>query len=146
MNRKILILFTILIMFKLSVINAQEKDTIVFISEQLPEYPGGEEAMMTYLRDQIKYPDAAREAGIAGMVIIRFVVEKDGSLSNFQVLKSVHESIDNEALRVVKAMPDWEPGKQRGKAVRVYINLPIRFILPEPVKKKKKRKAVSKNR
>jgi protein TonB len=101
----------------------------VQIVEIYPEYPGGEEAMMKFLRDNLVYPKLAREIGLDGKVWIGFVVEKDGSLSNFNVAKGVAPLLDDEALRVVKMMPKWSPGKQRTKTVRVQYQIPITFKL-----------------
>ena len=99
------------------------------IVEIMPEYPGGEEARIKFLQDNLVYPKIAREIGLEGKVWIGFVVEKDGSLSNFTVVKEVAPVLDNEALRVVKMMPKWTPGKQRTKTVRVQYQIPITFKL-----------------
>ena len=95
--------------------------------ENMPEFPGGSMAMMQYLSGNIKYPEEARDNNIQGRVVIQFVVEKDGSISNAEVVKSVHELLDSEALRCVSAMPAWTPGTQQGKPVRVRYTIPINF-------------------
>ena len=104
----------------------QEVFTIV---EQMPSFPGGDEKMYKYLGNNIKYPQVARETGIQGRVVVNFVVEPDGSVSNVKVLRGIGGGCDEEAMRVVKAMPKWTPGKQRGKAVRVSYTLPVVFKL-----------------
>lgn len=108
------------------VIVEQEIFTIV---EEQPSFPGGEASLMEYLRNNIKYPQLAKESNIQGTVFVTFVVEPNGSISNTKVLRGIGGGCDEEAIRVVKNMPSWQPGKQRGKPVRVQFNLPIRFIL-----------------
>jgi protein TonB len=98
-------------------------------SEIMPEFPGGDQELMRFLKENLVYPKVAREIGISGKVIISFVVETDGSLSNVDVARSASPSLDEEAMRVVKMMPKWSPGKQRQKPVRVIYNLPVDFIL-----------------
>lgn len=102
---------------------------IFVIVEQLPSFPGGEEAFTKFLGDNIVYPQRAREAGIEGRVTVGFVVETDGRITNVKVLRSKAAVLDEEAVRVVKLMPKWNPGKQRGKAVRVQYQVPITFAL-----------------
>ena len=97
--------------------------------ENMPEFPGGSMAMMQYLSGNIKYPEEARDNNIQGRVIIQFIVEKDGSISNAKVVKSVHELLDSEALRCVSAMPAWTPGSHQGKPVRVRYTIPVNFTL-----------------
>ncbi|NLJ06297.1 MAG: energy transducer TonB [Sphingobacteriales bacterium] len=105
------------------------KDEPNMVVEKMPEFPGGEKALSDYLKKEIKYPQSAIKDKIQGLVIVSFIVETDGSVSSVNVLKGVSEELDNEAVRVVKAMPKWTPGYQKGKAVRVMLNLPIRFQL-----------------
>ncbi|PKP04769.1 MAG: energy transducer TonB [Bacteroidetes bacterium HGW-Bacteroidetes-6] len=102
---------------------------IFTIVEEQPGFPGGESALMEYLGRNIKYPQLARESNIQGTVFVTFVVEPNGSISNVKTLRGIGGGCDEEALRVVKSMPNWTPGKQRGKPVRVQFNLPIRFVL-----------------
>jgi len=104
----------------------QEIFTVV---ESMPEFPGGMGQLMKYLAENIKYPPLAKESGIQGRVFINFVVEPDGSISNVKVLRGIGGGCDEEAVRVVEAMPKWKPGKQRGKPVRVSYNLPVKFTL-----------------
>lgn len=106
-----------------------EEAEIFQVVEQLPEFPGGDEALFKYLSDNLVYPDRAREAGIEGRVMVGFVVEPDGRISNVKVVRSKAAALDEEAIRVVKAMPKWKAGKQRGKAVRVQYQIPITFTL-----------------
>lgn len=108
----------------------EEDEQVIFqVVEQDPEFPGGMEAMMKYLSQSIKYPTIAREQSITGRVYVTFVVEKDGSVTGVRVLRDIGGGCGAEAVRVVKAMPKWTPGKQRGKAVRVQYNLPVNFSL-----------------
>ena len=104
-------------------------NTIHDVVEQMPSFPGGQSALMSYLSKSIKYPVVAEENGIQGRVIVSFVVEKDGSISGAKVVKSVDPSLDKEALRLVRSMPRWTPGHQDGKPVRVKYNVPITFRL-----------------
>lgn len=105
------------------------EEEIFQVVEEMPEFPGGMGELMKFLGNNIKYPAVAQENGIQGRVIIQFVVEKDGSVANPVVAKGVDPALDKEALRVVKAMPKWKPGKQRGKAVRVKYTVPVTFRL-----------------
>ena len=99
------------------------------IVEEMPAYPGGDQKLMEFIAKGIKYPQIARETGIQGRVFVGFVVEPDGSVSNVKVLRGIGGGCDEEAMRVVKSMPKWKPGKQRGKAVRVSYMLPVNFKL-----------------
>jgi len=107
-------------------VTEQEIFTVV---ESMPEFPGGQVKMMEFIARNIKYPPMARESGIQGRVFVNFVVEPDGSVSNVKVLRGIGGGCDEEAIRVVESMPKWIPGRQRGKAVRVSFNLPVRFTL-----------------
>ena len=99
------------------------------VVEQMPSFPGGPQALMEYLGNNVKYPPVAAELGLQGRVVVSFVVERDGSLTDVKVERSVDPSLDKEAVRVVKSMPRWIPGKQKGKAVRVKFNVPVAFRL-----------------
>lgn len=101
------------------------------IVEEMPEFPGGDPAMMDYIRNNIKYPKAEKKKGISGTTYVTFVVERDGSLSNVRTLRGVPkgEALDQEAVRVVESMPRWKPGMQGGKTVRTQFNLPIKYTL-----------------
>jgi protein TonB len=105
------------------------EEEIFTIVQDMPSFPGGDQAMLSYLGKNIKYPTLAKESGIQGTVYVTFVVEKDGSVSNVKVLRGIGGGCDEEAIRVVKSMPKWTPGKQRGKPVKVQYNLPCRFVL-----------------
>ena len=99
------------------------------VVEEMPSFPGGQGALMAFLSSNIKYPVVAQENGVQGRVIVGFVVEKDGSITDVKVMRSVDPSLDREAQRVVKAMPKWKPGKQNGSAVRVKYTVPVVFRL-----------------
>ena len=108
----------------------KEEETKVFdVVEQMPSFPGGDAELMKFLHDHMKYPAVAEENGIQGRVIATFVVERDGSISDVKVIKSVDPSLDKEAIRVLKSMPKWIPGKQNGSAVRVKYTVPVTFKL-----------------
>jgi periplasmic protein TonB len=106
-----------------------EEVQIFMVVESMPEFPGGEPALYKFLAENIKYPQMAKESGIQGRVFVTFVVERDGSVTDVRVLRGIGGGCDEEAIRVVKSMPKWSPGKQRGKAVRVQYNLPVKFTL-----------------
>lgn len=106
-------------------------EEIFVVVEENPEYPGGNSAMMKFLSDNIKYPVIAQENGIQGRVITTFVVERDGSITDVQVVRGVDPSLDREAIRVIQTMPKWKPGKQRGSTVRVRFTLPVVFRLAQ---------------
>ena len=106
-----------------------EEDKVFDIVEQQPLFPGGQSALMQFLHDNIKYPVVAQENGVQGRVTVQFVVEKDGSITDVHVLRGVDPSLDKEAVRVVKSMPRWTPGKQNGTTVRVNYRLPVLFRL-----------------
>ena len=106
------------------------KEEVFKAVEQMPTFPGGDAELMKWLRDHIQYPTVAMENNIQGRVVVQFVVGKDGSISNVHVSKSVESSLDEEAVRVTKSMPNWVPGKQDGQAVSVFYTLPITFRLP----------------
>ena len=99
------------------------------IVEEMPSFPGGEGNLMEYVAKNIKYPQIARETGIQGRVFVGFVVEPDGSISNVKLLRGIGGGCDEEAMRVIKSLPKWKPGKQRGKPVRVSYQIPVFFKL-----------------
>ena len=110
----------------------EEKAPEIFtVVEQMPEFPGGAGEMMKYIQKNIHYPEIEKEAGITGKCFVKFVVEQDGSISNVEILKGVAggSGCDKEAVRVIKSMPKWNIGKQNGRPVRVYFNVPISFRL-----------------
>lgn len=107
-----------------------QPDTSVFtVVETMPQFPGGQEAMLKFLVENISYPEEAKLKKIQGKVFVSFIVEKDGKVGNVKLLRGIGGGCDEEALRVVGLMPDWKPGEQRGQAVRVAFNMPIRFAL-----------------
>lgn len=108
----------------------KEEETKVFdVVEQMPEFPGGQAALLKWISDNIKYPAIAEENGIQGRVVCTFVVERDGSVTDVLVARSIDPSLDKEAIRVLKKMPKWIPGKQNGSAVRVKYTVPVTFRL-----------------
>ena len=108
---------------------SQKNEKVFDVVEQMPEYPGGMQALFEFLRQNIKYPEDAQKQKVEGRVLATFVVETDGSISNVEVVKHAFPSLDNEAVRVIQAMPKWTPGKQGGKVVRVKYTVPINFSL-----------------
>jgi len=113
----------------------ETQDELFTVVEQMPKFPGGDDARITYLVNNIKYPDEARKAGIQGVTYVSFIVEKDGSITGAKVLRGFDKACDEVALNVIKNMPKWEPGVQKGKPVRVQFNMPIKFALGEGDKK-----------
>lgn len=111
----------------LSVVEQPQKP--IDFAEQMPMFAGGDDARVSFLRENLKYPSVALEMGISGKVILKFVVEKDGKISNISVLRGIGAGCDEEAVRVAKLMPTWNPGKQNGRAVPVYFVMPIQFAL-----------------
>ena len=111
-------------------VEEEEEEVVFVIVESMPEFPGGQQALFKYLSENVKYPVIAQENGIQGRVICQFVVNKDGSIVDVEVVRSGGDpSLDKEAIRVIKSMPKWKPGKQRGKAVRVKYTVPVNFKL-----------------
>lgn len=105
------------------------EETIYVVVEEEPDFPGGMEALLKYLQDNIQYPQLAKENNITGKVFVTFVVEKDGRVTQVKLLRDIGGGCGNEAMRVVKAMPKWKPGKQQGRPVRTQFNLPVVFNL-----------------
>lgn len=111
-------------------VEEEEEEVVFVVVETMPEFPGGQQALFKYLSENVKYPVIAQENGIQGRVICQFVVNKDGSIVEVEVVRSGGDaSLDKEAVRVIKSMPKWKPGKQRGKAVRVKFTVPVNFRL-----------------
>ncbi len=106
-----------------------EEEKVFMIVEQAAKFPGGEAELFKFLSANISYPQLARESGIQGMVFVTFVVEKNGSITDVKILRGIGGGCDEEAIRVVKKMPKWTPGKQRGKPVRSQFRLPVKFRL-----------------
>jgi len=114
---------------KINIIDEGEALEIHTFVEEWPAFPGGDTARIMYLNENLKYPKIAKETGIQGAVYVSFVVEKDGSITNVKILRGIGGGCDEEALRVINAMPKWNPGRQNGKEVRVQFNMPITFKL-----------------
>ena len=115
---------------RLDIYVRDEEETIYNVVEDQPEFPGGMQALMKYLRDNIKYPSISRQNNSQGRAYINFVVNTDGSITDVEVMKSTNDVyLDKEAVRVVSGMPKWKPGKQQGKTVRVKYTLPVMFRL-----------------
>ena len=106
-----------------------EQDSALDVCDQMPQFKGGDVALMDFIRTSISYPKDAAEQGLQGRVVLRFIIEKDGTISNCEILKSASLSLDTEALRVVNSMPQWIPGKHKGKVVRVRYVIPVTFCL-----------------
>ena len=104
-------------------------DKVYDVCEQMPTYKGGEEAMMRFISEVTRYPQRAQDFGIQGCVVVGFIVEKGGSISDFKFIQRVDPELDDEALKTVKAMPKWNPGKHNGKNVRVRHSVPVSFKL-----------------
>lgn len=112
------------------VVQEKPKEDEIFVAvEQQAEFPGGQAALMKYLSNNIRYPEVAQQNDIQGRVVVKFVVEKDGSIGNVTIARGVDKDLDKEAIRVVKRMPKWQPGKNNGVAVRSYFTLPVTFKL-----------------
>ena len=124
-----LMMLVLLFSFMTSTAQTKKNDMVFDVVEVMPQFPGGQIAMLQYLMKNIKYPEQAMKEGIQGRVTVRFIVEKDGSISDVKPILSVHPLLNKEAVRVVESMPKWTPGKQNGKPVRVRYNLPVMFKL-----------------
>ena len=124
-----LMMLVLLFSFTTSTAQTKKNNMVYDVVEVMPQYPGGQIAMLKYIMKNIKYPKQIMEEGIQGRVTVSFIVEKDGRVSNVRLLRSVQPSLDKEAIRVVKSMPKWTPGKHNGKPVRVRFNLPVMFKL-----------------
>lgn len=108
---------------------AVKQDEIYDITEVAPEFPGGQTALFEYLKNNIRYPEQAKELALEGKVYVGFVVRDNGKITNVEIKRGVHELLDREAMRVIKSMPDWKPGMNNGKAVNCRMILPIKFNL-----------------
>lgn len=134
---KRLILLSLMAAFSLATVQAQktvvsqkeQKPEVFMVVENMPEYPGGNEAMFAFFAKNMKYPADAQKNKVQGRVFVTFVVERDGTITDVQVAKPTFPSLDDEAMRMVKKMPKWKPGTQRGVPVRVQFTLPVVFKL-----------------
>ena len=114
-----------------SVENSAPQMLLGDVVEDMPEFPGGSQKLLEYLKENTHYPEIAEKNGVQGRVVVTFVVEKDSSITEAKIVKSVDQSLDEEAFRVVKSMPKWKPGMCNGEPTRVKYNVPITFRLPE---------------
>lgn len=112
-------------------------DAVFVVVEKSPEFPGGDDSLYAFIGRNIKYPEAAKKNKIEGRVFVTFVIEKDGQVSNAKILRDIGGGCGEEAIRVVKNMPKWKPGTQRGNPVRVQFNLPIMFQLEKSTSESK---------
>ena len=129
---KKLILLVVVALFCCTSVMAQtevEDDAIFVVAENAPEFPGGSDSLYAYIARNIKYPETAKKEKIEGRVFVTFVIEKDGQVSNAKILRDIGGGCGEEAIRVVKNMPKWKPGTQRGNPVRFQFNLPVSFLL-----------------
>jgi protein TonB len=110
-------------------IEEESDDEFFMVVENMPVFPGGDLGLMKYIQRNVKYPPIAKEYNITGKVYVSFIVDKSGSVTNVKIVRGVDKNLDAEALRVVKSLPKYKPGKQRGKAVRVMFTIPINFTL-----------------
>lgn len=117
----------------------KKREEVFMIVEDMPEFPGGQEKMAEFIGNNLVYPKKAKRDNITGRVVVQFIVSETGQVEDVKVVKGVHPLLDSAAVQVVRSMPLWKPGKQRGKNVRVRYVLPIRFTLGEEPKKKRKR-------
>ena len=110
-------------------IEEEDDDEFFMVVENMPEFPGGDLGLMKYIQKNVKYPPIAKEYNITGKVYVQFIVDKSGTVTNVKVVRGVDKNLDAEAVRVVKSLPKYKPGKQRGKPVRVMFTIPITFTL-----------------
>lgn len=112
-----------------TILSKPSDSTVIRFVEIMPEFPGGMNEFTKYLQKELKYPEECRKKGITGRVLVEFIVEKDGSISNVRTIVPVYPALDAEAERVIRKSPKWKPGYQLGKPVRVYYQIPIKFSL-----------------
>ena len=110
-------------------IEEEDDEEFFMVVENMPEFPGGDLGLMKYIQKNVKYPAIAKEYNITGKVYVSFIVDKKGSVTNVKIVRGVDKNLDTEAMRVVKSLPKYKPGKQRGKSVRVMFTIPINFTL-----------------
>lgn len=138
--KKLLFFLVALMVASVSVAQNQEnpEKRVFDVVEKMPEFPGGSVGLMKWLSDNVKYPAKAEEGGIQGRVVCTFVIERDGSVTDVRVARSIDPLLDSEAVRVLSKMPKWNPGTQGGKPVRVKYTVPVTFRLAGDTPKKKK--------
>ena len=110
-------------------IEEEDDEEFFMVVENMPEFPGGDLGLMKYIQKNVKYPAIAKEYNITGKVYVSFIVDKKGSVTNVKIVRGVDKNLDEEEMRVVKSLPKYKPGKQRGKSVRVMFTIPINFTL-----------------
>ena len=110
-------------------IEEEDDEEFFMVVENMPEFPGGDLGLMKYIQKNVKYPAIAKEYNITGKVYVSFIVDRSGSVTNVKIVRGVDKNLDAEAMRVVKSLPKYKPGKQRGKSVRVMFTIPINFTL-----------------
>lgn len=120
----------------ISASDTDDDDLMGIIVERRPEFPGGQKALMEFLKSNLIYPKVARDSSIQGRVIVKFTVEKDGTITDVEVVRGVHPALDEEAVRVVSMMPKWKPGTQMGDIVRTKFTLPVLFKINQEESKK----------
>ncbi|UKN02151.1 energy transducer TonB [Paracrocinitomix mangrovi] len=135
MLKQVLFTFIVVIAFTQTTLandfppDTSKSEMVYDMPEQMPEFPGGSDAMERFIIDNIKYPPLAKEKRIQGKVYVQFIVEKDGQLTEIKIRRGAHELLDQEAIRVIKLMPEWKPGSMRGRTVRTRYTVPITFAL-----------------
>ena len=129
--KKVIVLFALAVFCSISIVaqTEVEDDAIFVVVENNPEFPGGSDSLYAYIARNIKYPETAKKEKIEGRVFVTFVIEKDGQVSSAKILRDIGGGCGEEAIRVVKNMPKWKPGTQRGNPVRFQFNLPVSFLL-----------------
>ena len=111
------------------IIEEEEEEEFFMVVENMPEFPGGDLGLMKYIQKNVRYPAIAKEYNITGKVYVSFIVDKTGSVTNVKIVRGVDKNLDAEALRVVKSLPKYTPGRQMGRPVRVMFTIPINFTL-----------------
>ncbi len=111
------------------IVNSDNDIYNFYTLEQKPEFPGGEKGLLSYIAKHTEYPNKAKRKNITGKVYVQFIIDKEGKVTNVKVLRSAHPLLDKSALKVIKSLPDWKPGKQRGKNVKVSFQVPINYTL-----------------
>ena len=131
MKRIVLVLmFAVAVVFNVQAQkDVEEKEDVFEVVDQMPEYPGGQDSMLSFIVKNVEYPATARQNEIAGKVFVGFVIDETGSVTNAKIIRGVDYDLDKEALRVVNLMEKWTPGKEKGKTVKVKYTLPINFAL-----------------
>lgn len=128
MKKSVIVAFSLFLLSSLFATNLFAQKVYKICDEE-PTYPGGYISLMNFLSENIKYPEIAKANGMQGETLLSFIIEKDGTISNIEVLKSLSKECDEEAIRVLKLMPKWEPGKKKKKSIRFKMNMPISFLL-----------------